>query len=74
MDPVTLKELKEAFVTGHSGTTPTEIFLVCLSAPLGIFLFNLAHHVLRKSRGSKIPKQTLVVIESIVLLLSLIHI
>lgn len=69
MDPVTLKELKEAFVTGHSGTTPTEIFLVCLSAPLGIFLFNLAHHVLRKSRGSKIPKQTLVVIESIVLLL-----
>lgn len=37
----TLKEQKEAFVTGHEGTTPQEVFLVCLSVPLGIWLYQL---------------------------------
>ena len=36
----TLKEQKEAFVTGHSGSTPGEVLLVCLAAPVGIFLYN----------------------------------
>ncbi|KAL3929758.1 MAG: hypothetical protein SGBAC_012071 [Bacillariaceae sp.] len=30
------KEQKEAFVTGHQGTTPWEVLLVCLSAPIGV--------------------------------------
>jgi glucosaminylphosphatidylinositol acyltransferase len=34
-----LKEQKEAFVTGHDGTTAWEVLLVCLSAPLGLAFF-----------------------------------
>jgi phosphatidylinositol glycan class W len=34
-----LKEQKEAFVTGHEGTTPLEVFLVCLSAPIGFAFY-----------------------------------
>lgn len=34
-----LKELKEMHVTGHDGTTPWEILLVCSAAPIGILLF-----------------------------------
>jgi phosphatidylinositol glycan class W len=37
----TLKEQKEAFVTGHDGTTPEELFLVCLCVPLGLWLYQL---------------------------------
>ena len=29
---------KEAFVTGHDGTTPLEIFLLCLAVPIGLRL------------------------------------
>lgn len=29
---------KEAFVTGHDGTTPIEIFLLCLAVPIGLRL------------------------------------
>ena len=38
---VSLKEQKEAFVTGHNGTSPGELLLVCLSAPLGVWLYQL---------------------------------
>lgn len=34
-----IKEQKEAFVTGHSGSTPLEVLLVCSSAPIGLYLF-----------------------------------
>jgi glucosaminylphosphatidylinositol acyltransferase len=34
-----LKEQKELFVTGHHGTSPWEILLVCSAAPIGIWLF-----------------------------------
>ena len=37
---ISAKEAKEAFVTGHKGTSPSEILLVCCSAPIGIFLFH----------------------------------
>jgi len=37
--PLTLKEQKEQFVTGHTGTTTLELLLVCISAPIGLFLF-----------------------------------
>lgn len=37
----TWKEQKEAFVTGHDGTTPLELLLVCISAPLGVWLYQL---------------------------------
>ncbi|KAL7548491.1 hypothetical protein ACHAWF_011774 [Thalassiosira exigua] len=33
------KEQKEAFVTGHEGTTPFEVLLVCLSGPVGVACF-----------------------------------
>jgi glucosaminylphosphatidylinositol acyltransferase len=41
LDPTTpsLKEQKELFVTGHDGTSPWEILLVCSAAPIGIWLF-----------------------------------
>ena len=32
------KLLKEAFVTGHSGTTPWELLLICAPGPLGMYL------------------------------------
>ena len=31
---------KEAFVTGHDGTTPLEIFLLCLAVPIGLRLYS----------------------------------
>ena len=62
----TLKEQKEAFVTGHSGSTPGEVLLVCLSAPLGIFLFNA---IQRCSRFGTSRRPFLVAVESLVLLL-----
>ena len=37
---MSLKEEKEAFVAGHKGTTASEILLVCISAPIGIFLYH----------------------------------
>lgn len=35
----TLKQQKEAFVTGHDGTTPWEILFVCMAAPVGVLTF-----------------------------------
>uniref|UniRef100_A0A7S4JVF4 Phosphatidylinositol-glycan biosynthesis class W protein n=1 Tax=Odontella aurita TaxID=265563 RepID=A0A7S4JVF4_9STRA len=72
----TLKEQKEAFVTGHEGSTPLENFLVCLSSPVGIFLFNELRQNIISSEfegGSRNPKSRgtramLVVLESVVLL------
>ena len=67
----TLKEQKEAFVTGHSGSTPGEVLLVCLSAPLGIFLFNAIQRC--SSSRTKVlfgtSRPFLVAVESLVLLL-----
>mgnify|MGYP005853158229 CR=1 FL=1 len=37
----TLKEQKEAFVSGHEGTSPQEILLVCLSGIVGYWLFSV---------------------------------
>lgn len=48
-----LKEQKEAFVSGHDGTSPWELILVCLSAPIGIWLFQLLvsnQHVEKSTR------------------------
>lgn len=64
------KAEKEAFVTGHSGTSISEILLVCISAPIGIFLF----HELRNCHENKYYKQPLsfqmaVILESLTILL-----
>lgn len=40
-----LREQKVAFVTGHSGTTSLEILLVCLSCPIGLFLYFEVSHL-----------------------------
>lgn len=71
---LSLKEQKEAFVTGHGGTTPLENFLVCLISPVGIFVFNELRHVLLSERedGDPGPKRrthaVLVAVESSVIL------
>jgi len=39
-DTMSLKEQKEAFVTGHEGTTVIELLLVCLSAPIGVWMLS----------------------------------
>ena len=38
MSYTTLKEQKESFVTGHSGTSSAEILLVCSAIPIGVFV------------------------------------
>jgi len=69
----TIKEQKEAFVTGHSGSTPGEVLLVCLSAPVGIFLYNEIQRAMCTKKSSTPPFGTNpflgVAIESMVLLL-----
>ena len=40
MDSTRRYHEKEAFVTGHSGTTPLEILLICLVIPVGVRLYH----------------------------------
>jgi phosphatidylinositol glycan class W len=40
LSTLSLKEQKEAFVSGHDGTTVGELLLVCLSAPIGVWLWS----------------------------------
>jgi phosphatidylinositol glycan class W len=44
-----IKERKEAFVTGHSGTTISEIILICASSPAGIGFYFLLLHIICSS-------------------------
>ena len=63
------KEMKEAFVTGHTGTTASEILLVCMSAPIGILLFHEIRNYCNIRNKYDIPKGALIVMESITVLL-----
>lgn len=68
------KELKEAFVTGHTGTTTSEILLVCMSSPIGIFLFQEIRHYLGRRKivyhkSNDIPIPILILLESMTVLL-----
>ncbi|KAL7570358.1 hypothetical protein ACA910_017198 [Epithemia clementina (nom. ined.)] len=38
---VAFKEIKESFVTGHEGTSPQELLLVCFTVPIGIWCGSL---------------------------------
>lgn len=49
-----LKEQKEAFVTGHEGTTAAEVFLICLSTPIGLALYRQVLLRLTLSNGGNI--------------------
>ena len=49
---VSLKEQKEAFVTGHNGTTSLEILVVCLSAPISLACHQAVEKVVRPRRRS----------------------
>jgi phosphatidylinositol glycan class W len=40
LSTLSLKEQKEAFVSGHEGTTVGELLLICLSAPIGVWLWS----------------------------------
>eukprot|EP00970_Alexandrium_tamarense_P014305 scaffold4048_cov191-Alexandrium_tamarense.AAC.5 len=40
---------KEAFVTGHSGTTAHEILLLCLVVPIGLHFYNKLHTLAGRS-------------------------
>eukprot|EP00978_Attheya_sp_CCMP212_P026498 scaffold87271_cov53-Attheya_sp.AAC.1 len=65
---VLLKEEKQAFVTGHGGTTPWELVLVCASAPIGLFLYQQLLPVL-PIRGAALYRPA---VEAIVVLLPMI--
>lgn len=73
-----LKEQKEAFVTGHSGTTIFEIFLICASSPIGIsfyscfllLLFN--SNVFNKQQQQQQQKTIRIVLEFLVILVPMI--
>lgn len=60
------KELKEAFVTGHQGTSPWEILLICSSAPVGIFSFQSLTQKY-KTKASKVVVEALVLLFPIAL-------
>lgn len=47
------KAQKEAFVTGHSGTSVPVILIVCASAPIGIFLFHEVRNYLERRCKSR---------------------
>jgi phosphatidylinositol glycan class W len=44
---ISLKQQKEAFVTGHGGTTPFELMVLCAAVPIGTFLFIESYHFLK---------------------------
>lgn len=56
---LSLKEQKEAFVTGHEGTTVGELLLMCLSAPIGVWLQSRLDLF---SPGQKITAEALLVL------------
>jgi len=66
-NPLSLKEQKEASVRGHSGTTPLELLIVSMSAPIGLFLFLELRHLLKKYTTN--TTLLLSIIESTVILL-----
>ena len=47
MSYTSLKEQKESFVTGHSGTSTAEILLVCSAIPIGVFVVLALHRSLQ---------------------------
>jgi len=49
---MSLKEQKEAFVTGHSGTNISEVLLVCIAAPVGLFLYHELRNYLERRNSS----------------------
>ena len=63
------KAEKEAFVTGHFGTSISEILLVCISAPIGIFLFHELRNCHEKCYKQPLSFQMAVILESLTILL-----
>lgn len=63
------KELKEAFVTGHSGASAYEVLLVCISAPIGILLFHEIRNYCRLNKKNELLTSLLVAVESCTVLL-----
>lgn len=69
-----IKEQKEAFVTGHSGTTIREIFLICSSSPAGVGFYFLLLHISGTAVFSKRRYKMLgqIVLEFLVILIPMI--
>ncbi|GFH48124.1 hypothetical protein CTEN210_04600 [Chaetoceros tenuissimus] len=62
------KSAKEAFVTGHTGSTVFEILLVCISAPVGLFCYlEISHYLQEKKNVNSIS--IAVALESLTILL-----
>ena len=55
-----LKEEKEAFVTGHTGSTPWEVLLVCSSAPVGFAFYQILSANVKRSMWKSILYEALV--------------
>ena len=51
---------KEEFVTGHSGTTPHEILLLCLVIPIGLQLYYKLHHYASSSTSNSSRKHGII--------------
>jgi phosphatidylinositol glycan class W len=60
---------KEAFVTGHDGTNPFEIFILCLAIPIGLRLHSKLITTLLPLRGTSTNYRMEVVIEFATLIL-----
>lgn len=68
-----LKEQKEAFVTGHSGTTLEEILLITASSPIGVgFYYCVLCLLTYLNGGSKAKLMTRGVVEFFFILLPMI--
>ncbi|KAL3771462.1 hypothetical protein ACHAW5_006145 [Stephanodiscus triporus] len=64
---------KEVFVTGHDGTTPHEVFLLCLVAPVGLRLYRgVRPHVVARLLGGGHPVVVDVIVEFLTLILPML--
>jgi len=51
---------KEEFVTGHSGTSPHEILVLCLVIPIGLQLYYKLHHYVSTSTSNSSRKHSII--------------
>ncbi|EJK69556.1 hypothetical protein THAOC_09172 [Thalassiosira oceanica] len=62
MDSTRRYHEKEAFVSGHSGTTPLEILLICLVVPVGVRLYHRLRRRSPRRRAADVPLEYVAVV------------
>lgn len=69
----TIKEQKEAFVTGHTGSNPLEVLLVSSSAPIGLYLFlELTALFQSMSPSGEVSSAFLIFLEGFIILMPMV--